>query len=383
MSALPLHCPHHEVGRCGSCTLLPTPLTTQLARKQEAVAARLADHVPSVAWQPPRGSAPWGFRNKAKLVVGGTAAEPTLGIRDEQGRGVDLRTCGLYPPDLLPVFDRLARFVTRAALPPYDLARRRGELKHLVLTRSAAGELMLRIVLRSEAPLPRVEEHLPGLLADLPRLRVVSANLHPAHAAVLAGPTEIPLTEATLLDMPMGPVTLRLGPDGFFQTNTEVAEALYARATGWLMESGARTVADLYCGVGGFALHAAHAGLEAVGVEISADAVRAAESAAGDLPARFVCADAADPASVTAAAGEVDAVLVNPPRRGLGADLVAALAAGTQRTLVYSSCNPATLARDLAGLTGWRVTRAQLFDMFPHTEHAEVLVELRPARLSA
>ncbi|WP_462417497.1 methyltransferase domain-containing protein [Kytococcus sp. Marseille-QA3725] len=385
----PVRCGYHAAGRCASCTLMGTPYPAQLAAKDRTVRELLAEVVPGAAWEAPVASPPEGFRARAKLVVGGTAGAPTLGILDADDQGVDLRGCGLYPEDLRPVLDRLARFVTRAALPPYRVDRRRGELKHLVVTRSPTGELMLRIVLRSEGPLGRVREHLPALLDDLPALQVVSVNLHPTHEATLAGDREIPLTEQTRLPMPMGPVTLLLGPDAFFQTNPEVARRLYARVTELLVAAGARSVADLYCGVGGFALHAAHAGLEAVGVEISADGVDSASRAALDqgLPACFVRADAADPDAVVRAAGigtpdGPRTVVVNPPRRGLGDRLPALLdragAEGGLDTLVYSSCNPRTLARDLFAMPHWRPETAGLFDMFPNTEHAEVLVSLRP-----
>lgn len=390
----PVHCHHFSAGRCGSCTLMGTPYRVQLQRKDAAVRELLAAQVPATAWEAPLASAPEGFRTKAKFVVGGSAATPTLGILDEAGRGVDLRDCGLHVPELAAVADRLARFVTRAALPPYDLARRRGELKHLVLTAAPSGDLMLRLVLRTEGPLPRIREHLPGLLADLPQLRVVSANLHPEHKATLSGEVEIALTEQTLLPLELPGVTLFAGPGAFVQTNTTVAAALYQQATAWLVDAGARRVADLYCGVGGFALHAAAAGTDAVGVEIAADAVRGARAGAASLAqgpgggsARFVVADASDPAAVLAAAGtDRDAMVVNPPRRGLGPDLPAMLDARSPaadptsalRTLVYSSCNPATLATDLAGLPHWQVRSARLFDMFPNTDHAEVVVLLEP-----
>lgn len=390
-----LRCTHFEAGRCGSCSLLPTPYSQQLAGKDAAVRATLAQVVDDGAWLPPVTSPAVGFRNKAKLAVGGTAAAPTLGILDAEGAGIDLRTCGLHEGHLLPVLDRIARFITRAALPPYDVARRRGELKQVVVTASPTGQLMLRLVLRTEGPLARVREHLPGLLADLPQLQVVSANLHPEHKATLAGAVEIPLTDQTLLPMPMGAVTLQLGPAGFFQTNTAVARELYTQTTAWLTERGASSVADLYCGVGGFALFAAAAGIQAVGVEISADAVRAATAGAsslapGSAPARFVVADASDPAAVLAAAGSPslpEAVVVNPPRRGLGPDLPGLLdaaspavdPASTLRTVVYSSCNPQTLATDLATMPHWRATKARWADMFPNTHHAEVLVLLEQA----
>ena len=133
------------------------------------------------------------------------------------------------------------------------------------------------------------------------------------------------------------------------------------------------TVWDLYCGVGGFARHLAAPGRTVVGVELSADAVAGARAAAGGL-AEFVAADA------TAWAGEqstvADLVVVNPPRRGIGPDLASWLEGSGVRHVLYSSCQVDSLARDLTAMPSLRPARAQVFDMFAHTEHFETLVLL-------
>ena len=171
----------------------------------------------------------------------------------------------------------LAAFVTRARLEPYDVPSRRGELKNLLVTESPDGELMLRFVLRSQEPVTRIRKHLPALQAEVPRLAVVTVNLLPEHRAVLEGEREVVLTGEATLPMRLATgVTLQLGPRSFFQTNTPVAEALYEQARAWVDGlPGVRTVWDLYCGVGGFALHLASPGREVLGVEVSADAVAA------------------------------------------------------------------------------------------------------------
>ena len=168
---------------------------------------------------------------------------------------------------------------------PYDVATRRGELKHVLLTESPDGELMLRLVLRSTALEARVRSRLPALLEAVPALRVVTINVQPEHKAVLEGEREIVLTDTATLPMRLATgVTLRLGPRSFFQTNTAVAEALYDQARAWVRDlPDVRTVWDLYCGVGGFALHLAGPGREVLGVEVSADAIAAASATSTEL----------------------------------------------------------------------------------------------------
>lgn len=353
----------------------------QLARTQHTVAAHLAEHVTADRWLPPRPSREAGFRNKAKLVVAGRKGAPTLGILDGQGGGVDLRHCGLYEPALRDAVLALADLVTGSGLTPYDVPSRQGELKHLLVTVSPDRELMVRLVLRSPGQLSRVRELEGPLRRELPGLRVLSVNLQPEHKAVLEGPEEIVLTRRDTLPMRVNDLVLHLGTRSFFQTNTAVAAALYRQVAVWVDGTdggrGPRRLWDLYCGVGGFALHCAAPGRQVLGVEVSPEAVVSARRSAAELgltDTRFRAADATD---LLLEEDGPDTVVVNPPRRGLGARLAVRLEMGSAEHLVYSSCNARSLAADLARLPSWQVEAARTFDMFPQTEHHEVAVLLR------
>jgi 23S rRNA (uracil747-C5)-methyltransferase len=367
-------CHHYDAFRCRSCTLLGIPRGRQLADK-EAHARSLVD---SPMWLPTVVGADARFRNKAKMAVGGSLEAPTLGILDRDLAGVDLHDCGLHSDGLRAALDRIAGWISDAGLVPYDVATRRGELKHVLLTESPDGEMMLRLVLRSTALEARIRSRLPALLEAVPALRVVTINVQPEHKAVLEGQREIVLTETATLPMRLATgVTLRLGPRSFFQTNTAVAESLYDQARAWVGDlPDVRTVWDLYCGVGGFALHLAGPGREVLGVEVSADAIAAATATAAELgvSAEFVAADAT--AYALAAHSVPDLVVVNPPRRGIGPDLAGWLEESGVRHVVYSSCNADSLARDLALMPSLRPVVARVLDMFPHTTHYEVMVLL-------
>lgn len=399
-----MDCHHYDARRCGSCVLLEVPRARQLSDK-EVHARSLVD---APVWLPTVAGPDAGFRNKAKMAVGGTATHPTLGILDRSWAGVDLRDCALHSPGLVAALSVVGAWAGGAGLTPYDVSARRGELKHVLLTESPDGELMLRLVVRSTALEARVRSRLPALLEALPALRVVTLNVQPEHKAVLEGEREVVLTaEATLPMRLRTGVTLHLGPRAFFQTNTAVAEELYAQARTWVdrlaggpvaeLVTGSRPGAagrpprdrfrvwDLYCGVGGFALHLAGPGREVLGVEVSADAVEAASRSAAALgvDARFVAADATAYATSHDPAG-VGLVVVNPPRRGIGQELAGWLEASTVPHVVYSSCNAETLARDLAAMPSLRPVEARALDMFPHTSHYEVMVLLtREARTDA
>ncbi len=369
-------CHHFDAGRCRSCSWLGQPYDVQLVDKQRQV-AELVD----APWEPPVASAQLGFRNKAKMVVSGSVDDPTLGIlrvdREGAGGGTDLRDCPLHTAGIRAALPVLAEFVRTAALAPYDIPARRGELKHLLVTESPDGELMVRFVLRSQEPVARIRKHLPALRAALPAMVVASVNLQPEHKAVLEGEREIVLTEQETLRMRVAGLDLHLRPQSFFQTNTVMAAELYERARAWTADLAPTSVWDLYCGVGGFALSLARRGVAVTGIEVSREAVASASLTAAEagLPdVRFEAGDAT--AYAVGSASPPDLVVVNPPRRGIGPELSGWLEASGVGHVLYSSCNAVTLANDLAAMPSLQPVRGQLLDMFPNTGHYEVLTLL-------
>lgn len=370
-----MDCAYFAAGRCRSCNRIATPYQAQLAAKQ-AHAQGLLSAWPAIQWLPAVASSEAGFRNKAKMVVSGSSEAPVLGILDEAGHGVDLAACPLYPPALQASFEPLRQFIQLARIPPYDLNSRRGELKYLLLTLDeASGALMVRLVLRSREPEARIRKHLPALLAALPQAKVVSLNIQPEHKAVLEGELELVLSSDDSLTMTVAGLPLHLKPRSFFQVNSAVAGALYSQAAAWVAEAQPREAWDLFCGVGGFALAAARLGVSVTGIEVSSEAIASASRSAAELGlahARFRALDATDFALAEQRVPEL--VIVNPPRRGIGAPLARFLDQSQCRTLIYSSCNAESLVRDLAAMPGFTPVAAQLLDMFPHTDHYELLL---------
>ncbi|KAJ8141673.1 hypothetical protein OY671_005158 [Metschnikowia pulcherrima] len=374
-----VQCHHYDAGRCRSCTLLDLAYPAQVTGKQEHCAELLTPLAPDLTWSPTVESAESGFRNKAKMVVTGTTDAPVLGILAEGG-GVDLTDCPLYPPALQASFPALAAFVTRARLVPYDVRTRRGELKYVLVTLSPDGDLMARFVSRSTESVPRVRKHSPALLDALPSSRVVSVNSHPEHKAVVEGETEIVLTEAETSRMHVNGIDLHSRPQSFFQTNTDVAAALYRQGRAWVDDAAPATVWDLYCGVGGFASHVAGPGRDVVGVETSAEAVASARLTARDAGLDRTTFLAEDATAFALSRQDVpDLVVVNPPRRGIGESLSTWSERSGVGHVVYSSCNATTLARDSALMPSLRPREARVLDMFPQTSHYEVAVSLERA----
>ncbi|MBU9811434.1 23S rRNA (uracil(747)-C(5))-methyltransferase RlmC [Rahnella sp. SL6] len=373
-----MHCALYTAGTCRSCQWLDKPYLQQLADKQQDL-SDLLSALPVDEWCEPVTGAESAFRNKAKMVVSGSVERPLLGMLHRDGTPVDLCDCPLYPASFSAVFPLLKTFIARAGLTPYNVARKRGELKFLLLTESRKdGGIMLRFVLRSDSKLAQLRAALPWLQQQLPQLKVISANIQPVHMAILEGDTEIALTDVQRLEENFNHVPLFIRPQSFFQTNPVVAEKLYATAREWVRARGdIRSMWDLFCGVGGFGLHCATPQMKLTGIEISAEAIACAKESAARLGLKNVEFQALDSTGFATGKGEVpDLVLVNPPRRGIGKALCEYLSHMAPETLLYSSCNAKTLAQDLTLLPDYRIARVQLFDMFPHTAHYEVMALL-------
>ncbi|MDD7384694.1 MAG: methyltransferase domain-containing protein [Actinomycetaceae bacterium] len=402
-----MYCEYFEAGVCQSCPYIRQPNAHTFAQKTAQTAellARTQDPAQPIDWLEPAISDDAHFRNKAKLAVGGSVEHPTLGILDKNFQGVDLSRCLLYDPAISAAIEPLHEFVTIARLTPFDVPTNSGELKTIVIESSPSAQLMIRFVLRSTESVVRIRKHLPWLTEQIPTALVVTANILPERKAVIDGEKEIVLTNADALPLTMGGMTLYARPQSFIQTNTAIAEQLYTQARSWIDRIAARsdhsrnastpekrplTVWDLYCGVGGFGLFSAGHNRHVLGIEISNDAVESANQSAREaqLDAHFIVGDALGTLQRVARkrgttgqefdsfAARPDVVIVDPPRRGIG-DLAPWLDEAAPAWIIYSSCNPESLARDLAQMPHYTPREARAFDMFPHTKHQEVALLL-------
>ncbi|CAB5517850.1 23S rRNA (uracil(747)-C(5))-methyltransferase RlmC [Citrobacter werkmanii] len=372
-----MQCALYDAGRCRSCQWIEQPVSHQLTAKMADLRQLLAEHAVA-EWRAPVSGPERAFRNKAKMVVSGSVEKPLLGMLHRDGTPEDLCDCPLYPASFSPVFAVLKPFIARAGLTPYNVARKRGELKYLLLTESRFdGGMMLRFVLRSDAKLAQLRAALPWLQERLPQLKVITVNIQPVHMAIMEGETEIFLTEQQALAERFNDVPLWIRPQSFFQTNPVVAGHLYATARDWVRQLPVDHMWDLFCGVGGFGLHCATPQMKLTGIEIAPEAITCAKQSAQELGLQNLRFQALDSTQFATAQDEVpDLVLVNPPRRGIGKPLCDFLSRMAPRFIVYSSCNAQTMAKDIHELPGYRIDRVQLFDMFPHTAHYEVLTLL-------
>lgn len=313
-------------------------------------------------------SSAFGSRNKAKFAVGGSLLEPKLGRFTTTGEVVDLKDCSLYSPAIKKIIPSLYEWISEYKLHPYDVFSKSGELKTIIIVEGIEGSLMIRFVVRSKESLDRLQK-LARILETNRPLDVISVNLQPQAKAILEGEEEIILSKRSSLSLSYNNVSLELPTQSFVQTNHEIASKLYQAARDWTHQISG-SVLELFCGIGGFSSHLIQANRKVVGIELSSSAIEAAKVSTPG--ATFIAMDAWEYLKTSEA---FDLIVVNPPRRGLGKDICEKLKELRPKYLLYSSCNPQTFASDL-NLLGYKISKVQAFEMFPLTNHWEVLALL-------
>ncbi len=371
-----MHCQHFQSHHCRSCSLLDNTYEATLAQKIGVLRQLFPDALihPFVQCRDVAGS-----RIRAKLAVNGTFEHSQLGFYDDQQKVVAVNDCPLHHPLINEFTQQLPAIIRDARLSPYDLQTDRGELKFVVLTCSPTHrQLMVQFVLRSREAVDRIRSHWQRMTdAEKQLVAVMSINLQPARSSTITGTEEILISEQTNLLIRFGDTELLIGPQSFLQTNYEVAAELYAAAGSIIREQAVENLLDLYCGAGAFSLTAGVQARTVVGIDVSVNAIASAAEAATRsrrTNVQFHCRSLEAITADRLAEKDFDAIICNPPRRGLDAATVALIQSLTPRLLLYSSCNASTLHRDIKRLAAdYQIEHLQPFDMFPFTQHFEVL----------
>jgi 23S rRNA (uracil1939-C5)-methyltransferase len=368
-------------GSCGGCVLQHLDIGAQLAWKAARVARALTAHPAlegtgvSASVASPRAL---GYRNRSKLVCAPDRGRVVLGAFAPRSHDVvDLAGCRIAEAPLEEVASALRRMLGQVAIAPYDERTLTGDLRHVVLRASHAGRV-LAVIVTARRDVPGLAELVEGLRAERPEVVGVVQNVNPTRGNVIFGAEERPVSGEATLEERVGPVTLRLSPRAFFQANREVAALAYAAIARGVAVKAGECVVDAYGGVGGIALTLAPGAGEVIGIEEHPGATADATAAAalnGVTNARFVTGDVAVRLREL---DRADVVVVNPPRKGCSAAALTEVQRLGPRIIAYLSCDPETLARDLAWLADhrYRVRSVTPFDMLPHTPHVEALAVL-------
>lgn len=324
----------------------------------------------------------YGYRNKAQYPVSAKKGRAYAGFfRAGTHDVVEMERCRILPEEADKVKDIVIGYVNQFHVSVYDETAHKGLLRHIYVRRGAvSGEILVCLVVNGEK--------LPGAEVLIDRLKqvkgfttlVLSVNERKGNAVL--GDRFITLYGPGYIEDTLCGLTFRLSPRSFYQVNHTQAQRLYDLAISQAGITKSDTVLDLYCGVGTITLIMAKAAGKVIGVEVIPQAVEDARDNAarnGITNAEFLCGDAGEAALKLEAQGvHPDVVVVDPPRKGLSADAIEAIAAMAPRRVVYVSCDPATLARDAALLKqrGYGLENAQAADLFPRCAHVETVALL-------
>jgi 23S rRNA (uracil747-C5)-methyltransferase len=323
-------------------------------------------------------SDPQGSRHKIKLVVSGTLAEPKFGIVDNSGQFTTLEKCPIHDPTINALLPSIKQIIIKYALTIYDIKKKQGELKAILISSNYdSSQIILRLVLRSTNLLEKAKSALNDLESQHDSIKVTSINIQPIPHAILEGTEEILVSKNPFITERLNNISMCFDPKSFMQVTPQVSEQLYRSAAQWLREYTHSTVLDLYCGVGGFALHVANFSGNVTGIEASSTAIKCATTAA-ILNEFNNCKFVDEDLETYELSSNVDALIVNPPRRGLSQNVLSFIDKTNPKTIIYSSCNVVSLIENLKSLTStYSIIKFKFFDMFPLTDHLECLVLLQ------
>ena len=371
-------CPYY--GRCGGCDFRHMDRTEELAAKRQRVQDALRRIGGSaVTVEGIDGGAPLHYRNKSQYPV---AADGSVGFyKARSHQVVPVAQCLIQKPQADAAAQALRTYIASCGVSCYDEKTRRGLVRHLYIRTNGAGQSLICVVVNGKK-LPREEELVRLLRQAAPETVGVVLGVNTQPTGAVLGTEYRTLWGADVLTDTLCGLTFRLSVPSFYQVNREMAERLYARAVEFAGLTGTETVLDLYCGAGTITqVMARHAG-RVIGAEIVPEAIEDAKANAkrnNVENVEFFCGDASAVAADLAARGlRPDVICVDPPRKGLAPEVVRAAAQMAPQRIVYVSCDPATLARDvkLFGQEGYEAVRAAAVDMFPGTANVETVVLL-------
>jgi len=372
-------CP--AVGECGGCPLqvIAYPEQLRLKRQQVVEALRRLGKLEEVPVHPTLGmDDPWEYRNKAQFPVGFRGGRVIAGFfAPGTHRIVDIDQCHIQHPLGNEIMRTVKELAQRYQIPIYDEVRHQGILRHvLVRVGRHTGEAMAVLVTNGPA-FPHGRRLAADLMERVPAVVSVVENINPERTNVVLGRENRVLAGRDHILDRIGDLVFAISPVSFFQVNPAQTEVLYGKALEYAGLTGAETVLDVYCGIGTISLFLARQAREVIGIEVVPEAIDDARENArrnGIGNARFICGDAAETMPELARKGiRADVIVVDPPRKGCDRPVLEAMAQMGPRRIVYVSCNPASLARDLGILQelGYRTVEVQPVDMFPHTAHVE------------
>ena len=369
-------CPYY--GRCGGCDFRHMSYEEELWAKR----ARVQDALTRIGGAEVTveeilgAEQPLHYRNKSIYPISPAGEVGFYRARSHQV--VNVEHCLIQKPEADALAQAVRDYIARFRVPPYDETTGRGLLRHLYVRAGSTGESLVCLLVNGQR-LPHEEELVAMLRAAAPGVCGVVLGENTRRGNAILGDRYRTLWGRDYLTDTLCGLELRLSVPSFYQVNHDQAQRLYEKALEYAGLTGRELAVDLYCGAGTITQVLARRARHVIGGEIVPEAIRDAEDSArrnGVENVEFLCGDASRLAAELRQRGlRPDVICVDPPRKGLAPDVVEAAASMEPERIVYVSCDPATLARDVARFAplGYRPVRACAVDLFPGTAHVETV----------
>jgi len=375
-------------GQCGGCSALHIAYDEQIRQKASQVREALAriGRQGDLPIEPIRPSPTiWRYRNKMDYTFG---ADPdgrlVLGLHRGGAYAsiVDVERCWLQPERFDRAVAVVRDFARRSGLPAYNQRNHQGFWRHLILRHSVAEDRVLAVLITSPGELPGLDRLVEDLLAADTHLAGLIWAVNDAIADVASVKERRFAWGESFVHERLGRLKFRVSAMSFFQVNTQATEVLYDCVAEFVEPNPAMSLLDAYCGTGSIGICCAGGFARVIGIESALEAVWDARANAA-LNGLSNCTFLFGPVNRTTAlarsvvAGRFGRVVVDPPRGGMDKRALAQLLELRSPVLVYVSCNPATVARDVLAITeaGYAIERVRPFDLFPHTPHVETVIK--------
>lgn len=374
---------------CGGCQIQHLSYEGQMTFKQKLVrdAITRIGKLPNVPVHPVKGMEhPWRYRNKSQIPFGTQDGKVVAGFYQTRSHDIaDTDTCLIQTPEADAIMVALKKNLAEIGIEPYEEATHRGMLRHVVVRKArATGEIMVVLVTKKKK-FPQAARAIELIQATVPEVTSIVQNINSEKTNVIFGDETLTLWGKDVIEDQIGDVRFEISARSFYQINPEQTEVLYGQALEYAQLTGEETVIDAYCGIGTISLFLAQRAKFVMGVEIVPQAIEDAKRNA-ELNGLSNTLFEAGPAEQVIPrwykeGKQADVLVVDPPRKGCDEQLLRTILKQRPTRVVYVSCNPATLARDLRILEdgGYRTKEVQPVDMFPQSTHCEAVAWLELA----
>lgn len=372
--------------KCGGCQLQHLNYEGQLSVKRQQVkdAIERIGHITCCEVLPVLGMEnPWHYRNKMQFPAAKTEGKIQIGCYAALTHNViNIDDCLIQKQANNKIMQVVRQWMQQFNISAYDETTGKGVVRHVMGRAGAKNGEVMAVIVTACYDIPHAGELVTMLKTEVDGLKSIVQNINKKRTNIIMGAKNRVLYGKSTIKDRLGNLKFNISPLSFFQVNSAQTEKLYATALDFAALSGKETVIDCYCGTGTISLYLAQKARKVYGIEIVEPAIKDAnENAKANniANAEFICGDAAVEMPALLKSGvKPDTVLLDPPRAGCDKKVLAAIAGVKPEKIVYVSCNPASLARDMAFLTenGYKAVKAQPVDMFPMTSHIETVVLL-------